>query len=240
MRAEAAEHFARAAAAPEATPYQRARASQGAGYACFQQNLMGDALQHYARADEAIEGQPEDPRTDGVRYEIHSGRGWVNRFVGNVGEVIPQLERALKLAVRSGDAGRVADAHIHLGGAYDYAGDYDTARRRYREGIELADASGDDNYRGIARYMGGWFLIRQGPFEEGMALCSEALVLGEEFDFGDVRGEAAWILAIGHARAGRLETALALADRSAKRPGWLVAAWVRMIRGIMRFRALRL
>ena len=113
---EAVEHYARAAAAPDATTFERVRAGQGAGWACFQNNRHADALEHYARAEEAIEGQPEDPPTDAVRYEIVSGRGWVNRFVGNVGEAIPLLDRALILANRSREAGRVADAHINLGG----------------------------------------------------------------------------------------------------------------------------
>jgi hypothetical protein len=51
---DAIEHFVRAAAAPEATTYEKARASQGAGYASFQRNKPADALEHYARAPNSL------------------------------------------------------------------------------------------------------------------------------------------------------------------------------------------
>jgi tetratricopeptide (TPR) repeat protein len=235
--ADAVEHHARAATMATATPYERAKASQCAGWACFQASLIADAWQHYARAEQAVDGQPNDERHDDVRYEIHSGRGWVYRFIGDLDAAITDLTTALEVAERGTDLGRVADACINLGGTYDYAGDDDVARGWYAKAVERADESDDANVRGLARYMGGWFLIRRGPFEEGMALCGEALTIGETFKFGDVRGEAAWILAIGHALAGRLEQALALADRAAERPTAFVSAWVLMIRGIMRVRA---
>jgi tetratricopeptide (TPR) repeat protein len=233
---QAIAHYVRAAESAEATTFERARASQGAAYASFQDGALAESLEYYARAEAAIEGLTDEEGYEEVRYEIHSGRGWVNRFIGNLEDAIPQLKRAYDLAVRSKHLGRMADAHVNLGAAYDYAGDDEAARRYYREGLRLADKSGDHSYRGVARYLGGWFLIRRGPFDEGMTLCGEALAIGEEFEFGTILSEAAWILAVGHAMAGRLDTALDMAERAADSSSGFVQAWVLMIRGIMRFR----
>src|SRR5262249_3513704 len=87
----AVEHFTRAAAATQTTPYERARANQGLAWSFFGENQIKDALEHYKRAEEALDGQPSDKRHDAILYEVYSGRGWTYRFVGDLQPGIKDL-----------------------------------------------------------------------------------------------------------------------------------------------------
>ena len=232
---DAVHHFARAAAMSQLTPYERARANQNLAYSLFGLDRIQSALEHYSIAEEALTDQPEDRRHNEIRYDLHSGRGWLLRFLGRLPEAIRDFERARSLTRQDDDA-RIADIALGLGATYDYAGDYDAAERHCREAAARADAARDPHVQACVQYMMGWLLIRQGSLQEGMDCCVEAVSLGEKYDFTNVQEEASWIMAVGFALQGDSKAALETADRALQWSSEYLAGWKHFIRGIMRYR----
>ena len=234
---EADRHFTRAAEVPDASPLTRAKANQGLAWNFFDNNRLPQALERYGIAESVLRDQPFDAPHDAVRFQVYSGRGWVLRSLGQIDAAIIDLERAATLATTAAsEPSEMAELAVSLGGVYDYAGEYERAAQAYDEAVRLAVEAGNPFVEGPARYMRGWFLIRQGSVAQGMAQCEDSLAIGERFEFGTVIEEASWIMAIGYALQGESTRAVEASEHSLKWSSPFLAAWEHLIRGIMRYR----
>jgi tetratricopeptide (TPR) repeat protein len=142
-------------------------------------------------------------------------------WVGAYEDGMAASERALALAMSSGDVGGQAQANNYLGAAFHALGDYGRAMAVLRQARALLNGEYCYERFGqvtlpavLTRTWLGWCLADVGAFDEGLAIGTESLHVAETVDYPvDFMG-AYYALGLSHLYKGELSPAISFLERA--------------------------
>jgi tetratricopeptide (TPR) repeat protein len=192
------------------------------GLVAFWNGRHEDALQHYDRALEVMEGAPDpDPadaklqhRNDAVEARVRLAQGVALQELGRAEEARTQIERSLELARRLNDPMLLGRAHRALALLFTWIGQADEARSHGWQAVELADRAGD----AYVRFWGRWALASleglTGNTREMATLVAQAAQVAEELRSPILKLWTAELEIEYHWAVGAWDTALAEGERA--------------------------
>jgi serine/threonine protein kinase/tetratricopeptide (TPR) repeat protein len=159
-------------------------------------------------------GARDGASTETDRIRVHQARGRFWTLLGEPREGRADLERAVELATRAGDAIALGRARIDLGVARHRDGDVAAAEEHYLAARALLEPAHDDLH--VARAIGNVAVVAhdRGELEVAAALYREAIERLERLDDPRVLGNFEMNSAILDQEAGRLGQAKARALRA--------------------------
>ena len=148
------------------------------GHLEMEEGKSTSALEHFEKALESAEGQPD------LAAAAFSGLANVHNRSGEIDLALASLGQARVLAEQSGDAVLKARIVNNMGNTYFASGDYTAALANFREALEFNRGSG---YRRAVVYNLhniGDVLFRQGEFARAYASFDQARQLAKEYGLG--------------------------------------------------------
>lgn len=150
--------------------------------------------------------------------------GWVHFLSGELERSKTLLEEALELCRAAGDGVREAWALDRLGSAYRELGRFPEALRAHRRFLVLSEAAGNRLDMAAARANLGWLFMAWERPEEARLELTRALELFDAIGDRAARAHVLVGLAQAERRLGRLDRALAWAERASEDVGTLRAS----------------
>ncbi|TCO55760.1 tetratricopeptide repeat protein [Actinocrispum wychmicini] len=118
--------------------------------------IEAEALMELGLSNVAVDGeQPNEALRTALRIyrEIGDAQGQVtalralgvrSRYAGEVDEAMAALAECVDLSLRIGDAAQAARAMAHLARLYGDMGQHDDAEQMFKQGVEIAESTGND------------------------------------------------------------------------------------------------
>jgi len=207
-RPQAADYFRLACDHNSRTDYARGELAsrQRLAYDLLQMGEYREAVQHYERCLEIMEGLPSTY----ILNWVLAGLAITQHYLGNLDQAESYYRRALAVNEELGDRMSESWCLNSIGLVYALRGDYRAALVQHHQAREICREIGDSRGEGEAEASIAGVLFHLGDYERAREHGEQALALAEQSGSENLLREAAAVLASVYGAAGRPDLAKAL------------------------------